>query len=668
VASSSVPIATEGGRLAAWIDHLALAPTRREALYAIVRPSPDGERALVTTDDSGETWRRLAAIPFRPDEILVANDPRTLCVFGTMLDTEGNDAGAAVARSEDGGASFVVVRSEKQYFCHRAALAHPSGRLYWAPFQAGGLQVSDDHGKSWSPIADVTPHCIAADLADPDAVYRRLQRDLALGACLLRGAFHGSHAGRPPQLARTTRTEPTSEGTRSSTTTPVRDSAGVGRSAMPNQCGRGALGPVLEEPRVLEAFPPRPRGDHERLAGRARHEDGCVRERLRRAVIPRPLPRAGSGPTLDALFPGGFMSERSRRLSLLAVVATAALSIVGVGCEPPAVVAPQASAAIGPPSPPTPPQFIAGVPPRSVGTLRPATEAELSMLKKSVPFGALVHEMFSTDFDAVARVASPLRTVDVRITEHEHRIRSVRLVGPTREGLLRSLVSYKEDLAQKVERGRVVSTPSAVHGKAYVVDVGPSGVRVFTAEGYTPSPAEVQIVQEDYARYRSKRAVDDGLRRTPRELPPPVPSPVAAAREELRRSMENGGITVHDLRVEVRGVREHDGVPCAVFAVAVRGHKDESVDGSSVRAAIDLQGEYSVRLGDGWDAEVALSGLRRISGTVRKNGAALALDTVGHLRLLGMSRYDLTSVGSRRTLESLERGGPPPPGAGDANR
>jgi hypothetical protein len=302
-----------------------------------------------------------------------------------------------------------------------------------------------------------------------------------------------------------------------------------------------------------------------------------------------------------------------------------------------------------------------------VGALRPATEADLSLVKKNVPFGALVQEMFSTDSDTAARIAGPQRTVDLRVTEHAHRIRSVRLVGSTREGMLRSLVTYQEDLTQKLERGRVVSRPSAVHGRSYVLDVGPGGVRVLTPDGYTPSPAEVQIVQEDYAKHRRKRPVDETLRRAPRDLPPPVPSPVAAVTGQLRRSLEDAGITVHDLRVEVRGVREHDGVPCAVFAVAMRGHTDEAKNGTMLRSAVDLSGEYSVRLSDGWDAELALQGLRRVSGSVRESGATVGVDSVGHLRVLGLSRYDLSGVGTRRTLESLDRA-PAPPVAGDANR
>src|SRR5262249_508184 len=131
-------------------------------------------------------------------------------------------------------------------------------------------------------------------------------------------------------------------------------------------------------------------------------------------------------------------------------------------------------------------------------------------------------EMMTSDSDTAMRVMGARRAVDVRVIEHAHRIRSIRLVGPTREGLFRSLVSYQEDVEQKVERGQVVSKPSAVHGRAYVVDVGPGGVRVFTADGYTPSPAEVQIVQKDYATHRSKRPVEEGLRRAPRDLPPPV--------------------------------------------------------------------------------------------------------------------------------------------------
>lgn len=347
------------------------------------------------------------------------------------------------------------------------------------------------------------------------------------------------------------------------------------------------------------------------------------------------------------------MSEGSRRRRSFLAAAVMALAPLGaLGCEAREAVPPRAPLAA--PLPPTPPQYITGMPPRNVGTLRPATEQELALVKKKLPFGALVHEMYSVDSDTVARLTGE-RVVDVRAVEHEHRIKTVRLVGPTREGMLRSLVTYLNDVDQKVEQGRVVSRPSAVHGRSYVVDVGPGGVRVFTTEGYTPTPVEVQIVQQDYDKHRRTRPADEPLRRTARDLPPPVPSPVAAVTADLRRQMEDAGITVYDLRVAVRGIREVDGVPCAVFGVTVRGHKDESQDGTTVRAAVDLSGEYSVRLEDGWDAELILEGLRRVSGAVRVRGTAVAVDSIGRLRVLGFSRYDLTAVGGQRTLESLDR-------------
>lgn len=341
-----------------------------------------------------------------------------------------------------------------------------------------------------------------------------------------------------------------------------------------------------------------------------------------------------------------------RRQSLLALIAAAIHSLfIALGCG---------GAAVRPLAAPSPPMFLAAAPGRSIGPLRPATEAEISLVKKALPLGAVVNELFTMDADTAMRVTGARRAVDLRLTEHEHRRRSIRLVGPTAEGLFRYRVTYVEDVAKKVDKGRVLTENSPVHGRSYVIDVGPGGVRVFTADGYTPSPAEVLLVQKDYAAHTRKRPSEEGLRRAPRELaePPPAPSPVAEVTELLRRSLEAGGMVVETLDVDLRGVREQDGVPCAVFGVTMRGQKDEMKGATAARAAVELSGEYAVRLVDGWEAELVMGGPRRITGTVDVNGQQVSFDSMGQMRMWVQSRYDLSTVGPPRALESLERNAP----------
>lgn len=230
----------------------------------------------------------------------------------------------------------------------------------------------------------------------------------------------------------------------------------------------------------------------------------------------------------------------------------------------------------------------------------------------------------------------------------------MRLLGPTKDGLLRVQVTYAERSAKKLDNGHFTQEQSPVQGKSYIIDVGAAGIRVLTPEGYTPPPLEVMAVQEDYKTHAKKRSPEGALRNARRDAHADL-SPSEAVLAQLRRSLESGGIVIHELRADLRGVREHDGVPCAVFGVLVQGDKDSTKGEISERSSIDLQGEYSVRLGDGWEAELALGGLRRIRGQTKVQGVPVTFDSLGRMRLWVQSRYDLSQVEKHRTLESLER-------------
>jgi photosystem II stability/assembly factor-like uncharacterized protein len=147
-ASMATPLGGEG------VVRIAFASADPMVLYAIVRAG--GKAVLAATKDGGATWRALGAVPFEPTELLVGREADTLCVFG-----EGH-----VARSSDGGASFMVVRSANGQV--RAVLAHPGGSLYFSDDY--DVLASDDEGVTWTRVAHESAASLAPDLAHEGAV------------------------------------------------------------------------------------------------------------------------------------------------------------------------------------------------------------------------------------------------------------------------------------------------------------------------------------------------------------------------------------------------------------------------------------------------------------------------------------------------------------------
>src|SRR5690242_7417590 len=87
-----------------------------------------------------------------------------------------------------------------------------------------------------------------------------------------------------------------------------------------------------------------------------------------------------------------------------AILIAALLALLGaLGCEP---TLRRGSYASGPATlaPPAHARFLVAEPPRALGPLRPATEGEIKILKKNLPLGAVVEEIFTADSDSMIRI------------------------------------------------------------------------------------------------------------------------------------------------------------------------------------------------------------------------------------------------------------------------
>jgi photosystem II stability/assembly factor-like uncharacterized protein len=100
---------------------------------------------------------------------------------GTLLVTGTGDNAAMLVRSTDAGKTWTMLRDGNNTDSFRSAISHPDGRLFWAPYQLGTLQVSSDDGATWTDLfADYQPQQLLCDAVHPNAIlaatYNRLVR------------------------------------------------------------------------------------------------------------------------------------------------------------------------------------------------------------------------------------------------------------------------------------------------------------------------------------------------------------------------------------------------------------------------------------------------------------------------------------------------------------
>ena len=100
-----------------------------------------------------------------------------------------------------------------------------------------------------------------------------------------------------------------------------------------------------------------------------------------------------------------------------------------------------------------------------------------------------------------------------------------------------------------------------------------------------------------------------------------------------RKVLERKGMEVQYVTASFKGVREIAGTPCAIFDLSVAAVIRETEEDQSTVVELKLSGEYALRLADGWEAELLLTGSTHTTGHIRKNGAAIWVNAAGLARL-----------------------------------
>ena len=359
-----------------------------------------------------------------------------------------------------------------------------------------------------------------------------------------------------------------------------------------------------------------------------------------------------------------------------AVVLVAAVGLLGTSaCRGSASSRPRATAApaagpmyaghgLPPLLPPAQPMFLGTAEDRGLGPLTQKTDADVRLVRKPFVPGTITVERSSHDTDAIVRIASPFRVGDARDVEHRETTRSIQAIGVVDDGFVRFRVGYPNDTSVWMDRGQRVAKPSPVGGKQYLVDMSPSGIRVLTERGTTPSGEEVALIQEDYSQLGRKRdprddepPADAPLRpgAAARPVSAPVPLPASeVARANLKKLLDNNELTVRELTVTLQGTRTVFGAPCAMFSVAVQAAKQKAAADKTVWTEMRLSGEYALRLDDAWEVELLLSGSTMSTTQMVKEGVPVQIQSAAFTRLFVQTSYTAPDPNAR-AVEKLRR-------------
>lgn len=361
--------------------------------------------------------------------------------------------------------------------------------------------------------------------------------------------------------------------------------------------------------------------------------------------------------------------RRSRAGVILAASLLAALPACGrrAPVRPPQSAAPAAAPMyagqdLPPIAPPAQPLFLGTSEDRGLGPLTPKTDADVKLVRKPFVPGTITVERSAHDTDAIIRMASPVAVADARNAEHRETTRSIQALGIMEDGFVRFRVGYPNDVTVWMDHGQRVAKPSPVAGKGYLVDMSPSGIRVLTERGTTPSGEEVAIIQEDYSQIGRKKDPRD---EDPQDAPlrpdlamraPAVPRPASEiARDNLKKLLTNNELAIEDLQVTLQGTRTIFGVPCAMFSVKLHAKKQHAGPEKAVWTEMRLSGEYALRLDDAWEVELLLSGSTMTTTRAVKEGVPVQVQSAAFTRVFVQTSYAAPDP-NERALEKLRPG------------
>jgi hypothetical protein len=280
-------------------------------------------------------------------------------------------------------------------------------------------------------------------------------------------------------------------------------------------------------------------------------------------------------------------------------------------------------AATGPLVAPSQQRFLVDPEPRTLGPLRPASESDVRIVKTGVPVGTRVAIKSAIDMDAMMRVGDERRSVDVRITTHDGRVRQIQRLdaeGPN----YRFRIDFLHDETITLVNEERKRETGPVHRKGYIMDVGPGGADVHTLNADMPRlDEEVDVVLKEAGYFpAAEQGGPSG---------PPITS--ESVTDTLREALSAAGVEIRDAKASFKGVREIAGVPCAVFHVTTDGVMRKVEPDKSMALEMRVSGEYAFRLTDGLEAELFLTGTMLITGELHMHSTLIPLRAAGHVRI-----------------------------------
>jgi hypothetical protein len=278
----------------------------------------------------------------------------------------------------------------------------------------------------------------------------------------------------------------------------------------------------------------------------------------------------------------------------------------------------------GPLAAPSQPMYLADPEPRALGPLQPVSQSDVQIVSKDVPAGTIAVQKISLDMDTTVRVGNEDRGIEMRVTQHQGSVHRVQRLGVTAQGLHRFRLDYLRDKTITLAGEDRSSKTSPALGKSYVVEVGRQTARVFTANGYIPPPKEVEVVLKD-GRHLLYLVAEAGPSN------PQLTAELIAL--SVRKQLDRAGMEVEDVKASWKGVREIAGTPCAVFDISMVAAMRKIEPDESLVIEMRLSGEYALRVADGREAELFLTGSTLATGSISKNGVEIPVRTAGLARL-----------------------------------